>query len=498
MHIGLDRALAAPGAGSDLENEFSAVKSPRTEKTLAPIILLFVSDRDGKKSPLAQLAMPTEAPVTGSRQQAQASLDNIQRALPAPVGDDPSFKFNLSTMERVPMEAMFLASTMLANQILGDTAEMKGRALSIMSDKQDQLRKQEVEQIREQMNASVEQQDKAKKAGILSVVFDWVVAAVEVVTGVAKIVGGVLSGNALQAAGGAMDLMAGLAGMVKAMANTLALIDPENAEKYKKVADAAGKIQMAFEIAGAVIDVTSAMRNAIMTKVVPKVVGKLLKEGADQAISTAIKEGNKVALKTAANQLGKKVASEIGEQIVTRTARELAEEAAKNAIKKTAHNFAVNKMAKQFGSEAIEQMVSNAVEKVGKDAIKRGVDLTAKEVTKKVMAEIRWQVMTAVAKGVTCGATTVMNVTRGAVTGAQNITVGTIDKQKAELQKKIDQLVLDQQWTQSFFEYFEASKKETIKKVKDLQDSQAEVMQGGVAMISQIASNQAQMAASMV
>ncbi|WP_053115939.1 type III secretion system translocon subunit SctE [Winslowiella iniecta] len=498
MSIGVDRALSGRVLSSELPDELATGKAPRSEKTAQPVLRLFINDNDGQKSPLSQLAVPTPAQTTGTRQEAQAALSNIQRSLPTPPGNEPGFKLTVPTVERVSMEAMFLASTMLANQILGDVAELKGKALSIMTDKQDLLRKQEVDQIREQMNAAVEQQDKAKKAGILSVVFDWVVAAVEVVTGVAKIVGGVMSGNAMQAAGGAMDLMAGMAGLVKAMANTLALVDPENAEKYKKVADAAGKIQLAFEIAGAAIDITSAVRNAVLTKVVPKVVGKVLQEGADQAISAAIRQGSKTALSAAASQVGKKVAAEIGEQIVTRAAKELAEEASKNAIKRAAHNFGVNKMAKHFGTEAIEKMVGNAVEKVGKDAIKRGVELTAKEVTEKVMAEIRWQVMAALAKGVTCGATTAMTVTRTAVTSAQNITVGTIEKQKAELQKKIDQLVLDQQWTQNFFEFFEASKKDGIKKIKDLQDSQADIMQGAVTTIGKTASCQAQVAASMV
>jgi secreted effector protein SseC len=195
-------------------------------------------------------------PAGGSVVTMQAAAKALERVFEQLGASRPHVGLStLREVEKQPMETLMLAATMLSVQALGDVASAKGKALEIMSDKQERIREREIQELREQMDKAIEQQEKAKKAGIFGAVFDWIVAAVEVVSGVAKIVGGVLTGNPMTVAGGVMDLMAGTAGLVKAVANTLALIDTANADKYKSIAATAGKIQLGFEIVGAVIDI---------------------------------------------------------------------------------------------------------------------------------------------------------------------------------------------------------------------------------------------------
>lgn len=185
-------------------------------------------------------------------------------------GGAPGPRVSLPDVERADMEALAMTATVLSLRSFGDTAKATLKALEIATQAEDSLRREQVLQYQQQMDRAVEQADKARKAGVLGVVFDWIIAVAEVVSGLFKMVTGTLTGNPLSVAGGAMDLMAGLAGLVKATANTLALVDPDNAEKHRAAADEAGKVQLSFEIAGAAVDVTSAARNLLVTRVMGK------------------------------------------------------------------------------------------------------------------------------------------------------------------------------------------------------------------------------------
>ncbi|OLF53036.1 secretion protein [Pseudomonas chlororaphis] len=415
-----------------------------------------------------------------------------------PLKNESATPISLKDLEKIPMDSIMLASTLLSSEILGSTAMAKSKALAIMTDKQERVRQQEVADFREQMDKAIEQQEKAKKAGIFGVIFDWVIAAVEIVTGVAKIIGGALTGNVMTAAGGAMDLMAGLSGVVKAAANTMALIDPDNAEKYKAIADVAGKIQLGFEIAGAMIDITSAARNMLMTKVIPKVAGTVLKEGAEQALVAGIKAGSKGAIDQTAKMVGKEVASQVSAQIAQslgKAAMEATKTAGKEAAQKIVQQLGVNRMLEKFSQEAIEKLVTNAVKKVGHGAIDKGVEMTAKEVTKAVTKEINREVLQVALKASTY---TAVNVTRSAVAGASQITSGALAVERARLQKEISQLMLDQQWLQSLFTFYKDEKDAAMKRIGELIEGQSQVVQDGSKAIAQAGAVQVQIASAMV
>ncbi len=444
----------------------------------------------------SRVSTPPSAKLQVSQLEAAKALDRIFANVQ--VKSENNIPIGLKDIEKIPMDSIMLASTLLSSEILGNTAMAKSKALAIMTDKQEAVRQQEVAEFREQMDKAIEQQEKAKKAGIFGVIFDWVIAAVEIVTGVAKIVGGVLTGNVMTAAGGAMDLMAGLAGVVKATANTLALIDPDNADKYRAVADAAGKVQMSFEIAGAVVDVASAARNMLVTKVIPKVAGTVMKEGAEQALVAGIKAGSKGAVDQTAKMVGKEVASQVAEQIAQSLGKatlEASKTAGKEAAQKVVQQLGVNRMLEKFSQEAIEQLVTKAVKKVGHGAIEKGLEMTAKEVTKAVTKEINREVLQIALKASTYAA---INITRSAVAGSNQITAGALTVDRARLQKEISQLMLDQQWLQSFFAFYKEEKDAAMKRIGELIEGQSQVIQDGSKAIAQAGAAQVKIASAMV
>ncbi|HWX12090.1 MAG TPA: type III secretion system translocon subunit SctE [Trinickia sp.] len=437
-------------------------------------------------------------PAAGAAVTMQAAAKALERVFERLGASRPHVGLStLHEVEKQPMETLMLAATMLSVQALGDVASAKGKALEIMSDKQEQIRAQEIKELREQMDKAIEQQQKAKKAGIFGAVFDWIVAAVEVVSGIAKIVGGVLTGNAMTVAGGVMDLMAGTAGLVKAVANTLALIDTAHADKYKSIAETAGKIQLAFEVIGAAIDITSAARNMVVTKVIPKAAETTLREGAEQALVAAVKTGSKDAVAKTAQEIGKKVASEVSEQVLEnlgKGALEAWKKAGKEAMAEATRQLGVNRVLDAFSSKAIEEMVTKAVKEVAEKAIERGVEVTAKELTKDIVKQIRREVIAAVLKS---SALTAVNVTRAVAGASSEIASGAIGIERANLKKEIDMLILDQQWLQAFFQFYDEMKKDMTQRTKHLLDDQSTALAGGVKAMNETAAVQVRGAASM-
>ncbi|KWN63609.1 type III secretion system translocon subunit SctE [Burkholderia ubonensis] len=449
-------------------------------------------NRDGYEPAMAARALVTLKDAAGALNRL---LDKFDKVTGTP---SAAANVQLRELESLSPDSMMLAVTLLSNKALSDTAELKGKALDIMSAKQEKLRQKEIQEYREQLDKAIEQQEKAKKAGIFGVIFDWIIAAVEVVTGVAKIIGGALTGNASMMAGGAMDVMAGCAGVVKATMNTLALIDPKNASKYQEVADVAGKIQLSFEIAGAIVDVTSAARNMLLTKVIPKATSAVLKEGAEQALTTAIKAGSKDAVKSTAQAVGKEVAGLVSDQIlqgIGKTALEVSKKAGKDAVQKTIQQLGVNRMLESFSREAIERTVSKAVEKVASNAIDQGIELSAKELTKAITKQVNRDVMAAALKAST---STILNTTRAVVGGSSQVTAGVLGAERAKLQKEIDQLILDQQWLKMCFDFYAQQKEAQMKDMEELVEQSGQVVEGGSRALKESGIVQAQLAASIV
>ncbi|TDR76638.1 type III secretion system translocon subunit SctE [Paludibacterium purpuratum] len=104
------------------------------------------------------------------------------------------------------------------------------------------LRSKQSDELNEKIAKAQEDQKKAQKAGILNVVFDWVIAASKIVIGIAK----VLTGNVVS---GIADLAGGTASIVKAAAATALLVNPDD-KTAQKVYDAAGKVELAFDVIG--------------------------------------------------------------------------------------------------------------------------------------------------------------------------------------------------------------------------------------------------------
>ncbi|AZE48337.1 hypothetical protein C4K04_2665 [Pseudomonas chlororaphis] len=69
---------------------------------------------------------------------------------------------------------------------------------------------------------------------------------------------------------------------------------------------------------------------------------------------------------------------------------------------------------------------------------------------------------------------------------------------RARLQKEISQLILDQQWLQSFFAFYKEEKDAAMKRMGELIEGQGQAVQEGSKVMAQAGAVQVQIASAMV
>ncbi|WP_133405623.1 type III secretion system translocon subunit SctE [Parashewanella tropica] len=448
---------------------------------------------------------------------------------------------SIADLEKANMQAMVLLATNLSISTFSDTAQAKLKAQKIMTDTQAYLNDQKVKKYQQQMKDRADQQAKARKAGIFTAIFDWIISAAEAIYGIIKIVEGVASAICsfgadaeayVEVLSGATYLAAGAAGLVKAAAETCELAGVGDKKTEEEVAKIAGYVQLGCEIAGMCTDIFGAGLAFKAARGAASAVEEGVKIAADVAIKTTtdlaettaaasidagaegMVELEKLAAKEAVEQLSKdiaeQVASDVGDSIVTKISSKAAEVASekgteegatlgrKIAIKLTRRMF--KRVSKEFGKEAIKEMtqkvVQEAIEETAKQAAKEGGEIT--EDTVKDMAKLASKKATQrLMKGcVKISTNLALDMGRGAVSGGQQITQGTIAEVRAVTEKAIEELILEQDFLEFTSDWYDRTKQDETKSAKDLISKAGTAVQGGTDVISQTGTIRARIASS--
>ncbi|BBE08753.1 Secretion system effector [Mycoavidus cysteinexigens] len=416
---------------------------------------------------LAKQPEPLNRPTPGKSvvtlPQANQAMERIMERVGAPL--DEGARLQLGKIETVSMDSMMIATTLLTGKVMGDTAEAKCKALEIMGKKQEAIRTQQVKEYCEQLDKATEQQEKAKKAGVFGVIFDWIVAAVEIGIGVLKLA----CGNPT----GVIDIAAGVSGAVKAVANTLALIDPSHASVYGKIADWAGKIQMGLEVVGLAVDMLSAAVRGLA-----KVATNFVKQGGTflEKAGALLKQAGLLIKKAAAGVVQKTSAAF---QQMASTCMQMGQymEKAGAYVKQAATEFMQNM------STVSEAGVGAFVKKMGPSV--KDIGASIEQFAQKLKTDKAFLI-------------DILKNTRNVVYVSGQLTSGVSQLERAKLQKQIDASITDQQWLQFCFDFYEKGKQATLKQMRDLLDAQSSAMEDGSKLLNQTNTLQAHVAASMV
>lgn len=447
---------------------------------------------DRQPSQLQDLHAPPRPRDPVTLRLAEAALNRILSSFGPEIDGKP---ITLAQLERTPMEAMNLAASLLSVKALGDSAELKSLALEIRSHGAENLRLRQNEALRQEIDKKVEDSQKAQKAGIFSVVIDWIVAVAEVVSGVAKIIVG-------DVAGGAMDLAAGCSGLVKAFAETMALVcSEETAKKWKEVAEVAGKIQLAFEIAGMCVDLFSVGRGVMALKSVAKGTETVLERGAGEVLHAAVQAGSHTLVKDCAESVGKQVAENVAAQVAKDVSAPLCEKLLARAVgKDAARDFLKDctREAKKAALEhAITKSVSGAVERVAGQAIEKGTEVTASALSQQIVKEVRRELLDSILNAsIKSTANVGKLITVAGARGANGIAQGVITKQRAELEKIIQTLAAEGAFMQFMLDEFDKLKKQARENISQLLDGSGKALSAASdsqlktgAVLSEIAHN---------
>ncbi|HHH1377172.1 TPA: type III secretion system translocon subunit SctE [Yersinia enterocolitica] len=423
----------------------------------------------------ATRSLPSEAntnlPKVPQRE-AQSALDRLLGSLShSGVGGDCG-RLSLDNPGETDIQQIMSMVSSLNLGLFSNLCKSISQQMERATDVQTFLRDKRVAEYQQQIDKAVEQADKAKKAGIFTAVFDWIVGAVEVVYGALKVAEGVLTGDPLATASGVAYLAAGTAGLVKAAAETAMLLGASK-EKCQEVIDVAGKVQLGCECFAMAIDIFQAARAINAARTVTKGASEVLKSGASEALTDAIKRGASGEIEQLAEKFGKDVSQQVSRNISLNVMEtemvevgNMTSAAAKQAAK--AEIALVRNITKSFTHEGIEKLVGGVAKKLAQDAIKKGITLTAEQFSQQCVKAIMKKSVTTILKDI---ATSPLLIMQKCTAAAGQVNSGQLAIQSANLRKEIEKLILDQDFTQFMDEWVERNKQHQLKQLKDTSEA---------------------------
>ncbi|AWK13984.1 hypothetical protein CCS41_05010 [Candidatus Fukatsuia symbiotica] len=242
-----------------------------------------------------------------------------------------------------------------------------GQQIKSNADLEQLLRTKQSKEYMEQFEKSVDQADKARKGGIFSAVFDWVIGAAEVVYGAFKIAAALATFDPLSLAAGVSYVTAGVACLVKAAAETCLLAGVGDKKTLDQVIEKAGEVQFGFEMAAMALDVLQIGRMVKGAYTVVKGASSALKEGAAEALSAV----SSTATKGSANLFL--------QESVQRTA---------TVVARTATEQMTGTIGKSLTKEVMEKLVVEVIEKAVVKTIQKGARLSAKKLTQQIILSL--------------------------------------------------------------------------------------------------------------
>ncbi|HDL6513401.1 TPA: type III secretion system translocon subunit SctE [Yersinia enterocolitica] len=450
----------------------------------------------------ATRSLPSEAntnlPKVPQRE-AQSALDRLLGSLShSGVGGDCG-RLSLDNPGDTDIQQIMSMVSSLNLGLFSNLCKSISQQMERATDVQTFLRDKRVAEYQQQIDKAVEQADKAKKAGIFTAVFDWIVGAVEVVYGALKVAEGVLTGDPLAIASGVAYLAAGTAGLVKAAAETAMLLGASK-EKCQEVIDVAGKVQLGCECFAMAIDIFQAARAINAARTVTKGASEVLKSGASEALTDAIKRGASGEIEQLAEKFGKDVSQQVSRNISLNVMEtemvevgNMTSAAAKQAAK--AEIALVRNITKSFTHEGIEKLVGGVAKKLAQNAIKKGITLTAEQFSQQCVKAIMKKSVTTILKDI---ATSPLLIMQKCTAAAGQVNSGQLAIQSANLRKEIEKLILDQDFTQFMDEWVERNKQHQLKQLKDTSEAAQDTVTKLSDNIKQNSMLQTQIAGSLV
>ncbi|HHX9841206.1 TPA: type III secretion system translocon protein [Salmonella enterica subsp. enterica] len=423
-----------------------------------------------------------------SLQEASNALKQLLDAVP---GDHK--RPSLPDFLHINPTVLSMMMTSLILNVFGNNAQSLCQQLERATEVQNALRDKQVKEYQEQIQKAIEQEDKARKAGIFGAIFDWITGIFETVIGALKVVEGFLSGNPAEMASGVAYIAAGCAGMVKAGAETAMMCGADH-DTCQAIIDVTSKIQVGCEVVAMALDVFQIGRAFMATRGLSGAAEKVLDSGLGEEMVERMVGAGEAEIEELAEKFGEEVSENFSKQFeaIERemvSPGEMEEESAefsrnveKNMTKNAGKSFTkagVKAMAKEAAKEALEKYAQEG----GKFLLKNFRNKVLWNMFKKILYAL---LRDCSFKG--------LQAIRCATEGANQMNTGMVNTEKAKLEKKIEQLITQQRFLDFIMQQTEDQKKIEQKRLEELYKSSGAALRDVLDTIDHYSSVQARIA----
>ncbi|ELD1907173.1 type III secretion system translocon protein [Salmonella enterica] len=358
--------------------------------------------------------------------------------------------------------------TALVLSVFGSNAQLLCQQLERATNVQNTLRNKQVKEYQEQIQKAIEQADKARKAGIFGAIFDWITGIFETVIGALKVVEGFLSGNGAEMASGVAYMAAGFVGMVKAGAETAMLLGA-NPDVCKEIISVTGKIQIGCEIAALVLDVFQIGRAFMAARGLTGAAEKVFESGFGEEIAERMAGGaGEEEIEALAEEFGKEVSENFSKAFepLEREMVDLGEMEEESAsFSRDVEKNMTQRAGKSFTKEGVKAMAKEAAKEALEKYMQKEEKLLLDDFRKKVLSEIFKKIIYALIRDYSFKS---LQAIRCATEGGNQANAGVVKIEKAKLEKKIEQLIAQQQFLEFIMEQTEGQKKMEQKRLQAL------------------------------
>ncbi|EAA7242496.1 type III secretion system translocon protein [Salmonella enterica subsp. salamae] len=391
-----------------------------------------------------------------------------------------------------PAVLSMMMTTLILN-VFGSNAQSLCQQLERATEVQNTLRDKQVKEYQEQIQKAIEQEDKARKAGIFGAIFDWLTGIFETVIGALKVVEGFLSGNPAEMASGVAYMAAGCAGMVKAGAET-AMMCGADQDTCQAIINVTSKIQFGCEAVAMALDVFQIGRAFMATRGLTGAAAKVLDSGLGEEIVERMVGAGEAEIEELAEEFGEAVSENFSKQFEA-IEREMVspgemEEESAEFSRNVEKNMTKN-AGKSFTKEGVKAMAKEAIKEALEKCAQEGEIFLLKNFRNKVLFNIFKKIMYALLRDCSFKG---LQAIRCATEGGNQINTGVINAKKAQLEKIIEQLIVQQRFQDFIMEQTEGQKKMEQKRLQALYKGSGIALRDALETIEQYGSIQTRIA----
>lgn len=423
-----------------------------------------------------------------SLQEASNALKQLLDAVPGN-HKRPSLPDFLQTNPAV----LSMMMTSLILNVFGNNAQSLCQQLERATEVQNALRNKQVKEYQEQIQKAIEQEDKARKAGIFGAIFDWITGILETVIGALKVVEGFLSGNPAEMASGVAYMAAGCAGMVKAGAETAMMCGADH-DTCQAIIDVTSKIQFGCEAVALALDVFQIGRAFMATRGLSGAAAKVLDSGFGEEMVERMVGAGEAEIEALAEKFGEEVSESFSKQFEPLEREmvspvEMEEESAE--FSRSVEKNMTKNAGKSFTKEGVKAMAKEAVKEALEKYAQEGEKFLLKNFRNKVLFNMFKKILYALLRDCSFKG---LQAIRCATEGANQMNTGMVNTEKAKLEKKIEQLITQQRFLDFIMQQTDDQKKIEQKRLEELYKGSGAALRDVLDTIDHYSSVQARIA----